>query len=90
MITSAGYEDPEEFEAFLHAEEECISKDKWLEGEKIHYDPGQTYILEWITQNSQEFRDKWNESCCRNCCESYDCGHYLRKNCTNFNKREHK
>lgn len=87
MIESATY-NSEEFTAFLHAERECIDKDKWLEGERVHNDPGQPYIMQWVTENSQEFRDKWNDSCCKDCSQALNCGHYLRRHCLKFNKRE--
>jgi len=89
MLTSALY-DMEEFTAFLHAERECINKDKWLQGEKIKNDPGEPYVFQWVNENSQEFRDKWNDSQCRNCTHAFECGHYLRRHCSKFNKRDKK
>ena len=86
-MTTSAY-DNEEFMAFVHAECDCISKDKWIEGIKIHSDPGNGYVLKWVSDNSQEFRDKWNASSCRLCVSAFDCGHYLRISCSDFIQRE--
>lgn len=77
-----------EFKAFIKAERDCIDKDKWFEGIKLSSDPGQEFILHWIDDNSQEFRNKWDESMCRCCVSAFECGHYLRKECNCFKERK--
>lgn len=90
LMKTSATDEVEEFKAFLHTERKCIDKDKWLEGERLNCDPGQTYILKWINENGREFRDKWDESQCKYCVSAFNCGHYLRKKCSTFIERKTK
>ena len=46
----------------MHDQIHQIELDKWFEGERIGRDPGQTYVREWIKQNSLSFRKQWESS----------------------------
>ena len=87
MVTSAS--DYLEFQAFLTSEKIRIDREKWFTGERIKNDPGQEFIFNWIKQNSQQFRNDWNESDCKSCMSAFDCGHTLRKKCQGFSERKY-
>lgn len=52
----------DKFTEYMHDQINQIEIDKWLEGERICRDPGQTYVREWIKQNSLSFRKQWESS----------------------------
>jgi hypothetical protein len=49
----------EEFKEFMQAQKEAIEVAKWLLGEKIGRDPGQEFVVQWIRENAEEFRNNW-------------------------------
>ena len=49
----------EEFKEFMAAQTDAIEVAKWLWGEKIGRDPGDEFVIMWIKENGQEFRDTW-------------------------------
>jgi len=81
-ITSAMYE------KFQKTELKFLNDCKYFEGINTHKDPGEEFVTEWIQANAQMFRDKWNESLCKECeyCES--CGHLLKIQCDRFMEEE--
>ena len=72
----------------LCAETELIEIAKWIEGEKIHHDPGRTeteknaFVILWIKEHAADVRKTWELSQCRVCSKS--CFHYMKRNCTSF------
>ena len=36
-----------------------IEKAKWAEGCRIHKDPGEEFVREWIQKHGEEFRQRW-------------------------------
>jgi len=89
---------------FICLECERILFDKWIEGCRIHNDPGQEWIQFWINVNSVEYRREWETSICRCChwCLKKDgthhykddkevmhfCGMNLLHECKNFKPME--
>ena len=49
----------EEFKEFMSAQTDAIEVAKWLLGEKRGRDPGQEFVMQWIKEHGQEFRDNW-------------------------------
>lgn len=49
----------EEFKEFIAAQTDAIEVAKWLLGEKLGRDPGQEFVMQWIKEHGQEFRDNW-------------------------------
>lgn len=49
----------EEFKEFMAAQTEAIEIAKWLFGEKIGRDPGHEFVVKWIIENAEEFRNNW-------------------------------
>lgn len=49
----------EEFKEFMAAQTDAIEVAKWLLGEKLGRDPGQEFVMQWIKEHGQEFRDNW-------------------------------
>jgi hypothetical protein len=72
------------FVNFLKAEKIFIETAKYYEGLKIHTDPGETYVNSWIEKQADIFRKQWNESICKTCQKSGECGHLLKKECENI------
>jgi len=70
--------------SFIKVQIRKISIDKWCEGCRINSDPGQAYILEWISKNAQRFRENWEQSCCKECYNWQLCGHEVRTFCDSF------
>ena len=65
----------EEFHKFVLMEYNRINIDKWIEGEKNNKDPGQEFVMTWISENALDFRKRWEQSKCRTCINCLDCGH---------------
>ncbi len=65
----------------FQAETYWINFDKWCEGEKVGKDPGNEFVLSWIDQHGEEFRQKWDMSCCSECVKNNECGYMLRLQC---------
>lgn len=68
---------------FLKFEKQYIDDAKYYQGLKSKKDPGDDYIMDWISTSGQEFRDKWNNSSCKNCVKIDECGHNLKQKCDN-------
>lgn len=66
MTTSAS-KNQKDFGKFLKAEIKNIEVDKWFAGCDLKTDPGQEYIVSWIATKGKKFRDKWDNSICKNC-----------------------
>jgi hypothetical protein len=72
----------------MTAETKLIEIAKWLEGEKIHHDPGRTeeeknaFVLQWIFGHAADVRATWEKSRCRTC--SKDCYCNLKKECPDY------
>ena len=72
----------------LSAETKLIEIAKWIEGEKIHHDPGRTeteknaFVIQWIKEHAADVRKAWEVSQCRVC--SKNCFHNMKRDCGNF------
>ena len=71
---------------FLLAQAKKIQIDKWCEGCNQAKDPGQEYVISWIDQNGEWFRQAWEKSLCKSCHNSVQCGHKVAQRCTRFQK----
>ncbi len=73
---------------FIRVQIKRIEVDKWLEGCKIHRDPGRAFVVEWVSRNAKWFREEWNspKCLCRGCRRWDECGYQLRHNCGRFQK----
>lgn len=49
----------DQFQQYMHDQIKSIEVDKWCEGERIGCDPGQKYVMDWIKNNSVNFRKEW-------------------------------
>jgi len=65
-----------------------ISIDKWCEGVRIKNDPGEMYVLKWVEENSKEFSEKWDRSCCKTCKFLEDCGIELKEKCNRYSEEK--
>jgi hypothetical protein len=70
---------------FMHAQIKRIEIDKWFKGCDIKRDPGAEYVFEWIGNNADAFRRKWDESKCQSCLSWDACGHAVKPDCSDFN-----
>ena len=66
---------------FLKAEKRFIEKSKYYRGEKIKKDPGDEYIIEWISKNADKFRRVWDICICKDCKKGSECGDCLKIEC---------
>ncbi len=73
-----------EMQRFVSVEIKKIEIEKWLEGEKCHFDPTDEFVLEWIKTSAAEFRSRWDESVCKHCVCWNQCGYELKEECCNF------
>jgi len=73
---------------FFLSEIKKIEIDKWEEGLRIHSDPGEQYVLEWVERNAPWFRDAWEKSCCQYCNHCVACGYSVKTECGEFEQRE--
>ena len=77
---------------FIQAETKLIEIAKWIEGERIHKDPGATeeeknaFMNEWISNHASDVRNAWNDSKCRTC--GNGCFHNMKKECPKFVENE--
>lgn len=51
----------ENMKQYMADQVEEINKYKWIEGEKLGYDPGTSAINDWISKYSQLFRENWEK-----------------------------
>jgi hypothetical protein len=78
------------YRRLMAAETKLIEIAKWIEGERIHHDPGSTeeeknaFIIQWIKDHAAEVRETWEKSKCRFC--KRDCFHNMKKECVEFVK----
>jgi len=72
------------FDKFMRVELKRIEVDKWIKGEKIKADPGNTYVENWVGKNGKDFRDAWNLSKCKSCRFCLGCGFEVKLMCDNF------
>lgn len=70
------------FQKYITAQINKIDLEKWLEGCKCGYDPGQEYVLAWIRNRGKEFRDEWECSTCKKCQKT--CRYLTKSNCSEF------
>lgn len=50
------------FREFMEAQVHEIEVAKWLEGERIHQDPGEDFVAWWIKTYAKAFREHWNNT----------------------------
>jgi len=72
------------FTRFISSQMHKIDIDKWCEGFKIHEDPGQDFVINWINKNAKWFRKAWEKSSCKTCKHWEDCGWKVCCDCPNF------
>jgi hypothetical protein len=66
------------------AEASKIAFDKWIEGERLHCDPGNDFIIAWVKLHGTEFKDKFMKSLCRTCKSCYKCGGDCKDKCDKY------
>ncbi|MFW6219606.1 MAG: hypothetical protein ACOC33_02055 [bacterium] len=66
---------------FLVSQIKKIQIDKWIEGVHTSSDPGEEYVIKWISEQASSFRDAWNKSCCKSCINNNECGYLVKKEC---------
>jgi hypothetical protein len=64
------------------AETHMMELEKWVEGERIHKDPGDDFGLQWIEKHGRDFHERFVQSKCRVCSNVYKCKHVLFSECT--------
>lgn len=81
-----------DYRRLMSAETKLIEIAKWIEGEKLHRDPGSTeeekncFVGKWIDDHAASVREAWNVSKCRIC--HNDCFHNMKKDCSSFIKNK--
>ncbi len=73
-----------EFYDFVYCEVKRIKIDKWVEGERIHQDPGVQFELDWVSKNAEGYRDAWEHSMCRTCLLKRLCGFNALSSCKKY------
>lgn len=56
-----------QFTIFTRAQKKAIEVAKWIEGEKIHNDPGENYVKHWVKTFAKDFKSCWEKSKCKQC-----------------------
>lgn len=69
------------FNKFMQCEISLIK----LEQSKTN-DSSDKFILDWIQNNSAGFRQKWDNSICKNCKNSNSCGWLVKTSCDKFSE----
>ena len=77
-------DEQEAFRNYLQVQMNLIDIDKWNEGMRLHKDPGEEFVREWVEKHAKEFHIKWNKSVCHNCKYQLDCGWELLEQCDKF------
>ncbi len=72
--------------SFMKAQKKHIEHDKWLEGNRIERDPGVEFIMDWIENNATKFRESWENSLCKICFYTNDCGYKVKPVCEKYQK----
>ena len=70
-----------QFAVYTKAQAKAIEVAKWIEGEKIHRDPGKKYVRQWIQNFAKKFNIDWKKSKCKYC--KYENCRYKATNCCN-------
>jgi len=78
----------DEIKKSLYIQMKTIDQSKWFQGENIKQDPGQEFIINWIKNNAEEWRNKYNKCICKNCECWKECGEKLKTDCQNFSNEE--
>ena len=76
--------DEKRFKNFMKAEIKFLEESKYFMGISLHKDPGDEYIADCVNKKGKTFRDMWNISICKDCCNAGECGNNLRIDCNNF------
>jgi hypothetical protein len=71
---------------YMLAQKKKIELEKWYEGCKMDHDPGESFIINWIFTNANQFREAWEQSLCKKCCLVEECGFEVRDVCNKFEK----
>ncbi len=50
------------FKEYMEDQVDEINRYKWIEGERLGYDPGISAVKDWISKYSQIFRDNWDKT----------------------------
>jgi hypothetical protein len=66
---------------FVNVQIKKIEIEKWCEGVRLKRDPGKQYILNWIFSNAASFRMAWEQSLCKGCQHSDQCGYLVQTQC---------
>jgi hypothetical protein len=48
-----------EMNEYMQMQIDVIDEAKWLEGCRTNKDPGNSFIVEWVSENADSFRKKW-------------------------------
>jgi hypothetical protein len=71
------------FKKFIQAQCHKIDIEKWDEGIIRNADPGEEFIMQWISENAELFRYLWNHSICQYC-KNEDCNYKTVNSCNLF------
>ena len=69
---------------FILCEIMKVDLDKWIEGCNINKDPGNEYVLDWVSDNAAKYRDQWESSKCSTCCNWRRCGWKALMECNEY------
>lgn len=72
------------FNNFLKAQVKYMNDAKYYEGINTHHDPGQEYVLKFVEEKAQFFRECWDKSICCKCLNGSQCGDLLKQQCDKF------
>ena len=73
-------------EEFILCEIMRVDLDKWLDGCKKNEDPGNDYVLDWVTKNAAKYREQWESSKCYSCSKWHDCGWKALSECQDYDE----
>ena len=68
----------------IKAEIRKIEIDKWDEGVRRKNDPGDAFVMDWIKNNGPKFRKLWDNSKCKTCMNSDECGYKVEQICYRY------
>lgn len=72
---------------YMLAQRRKIEIEKWCEGIRLKRDPGDEFVMQWIFNYGDWFRQSWNRSLCSHCALARKCGHEVRDRCDQFMKK---
>jgi hypothetical protein len=84
LLILQGQYTPRDFYKKQMAEILKMNFDKWIEGERLHCDPGNDFIMAWVKLHGTEFKDKFMKSLCRICKKCYECGGECKEECEKY------